>query len=128
MKISSFLFTASLIAVFFLLQGSQTGKRVQKVGSFYSAETKKVIDGKCYGCHSAAGQSQNAKNALMWDSLPGLQKSKLVASLDDIIRVLKEDEMPPAGAVRRNPEMKLQPGEKRILQLWAESRADSLLK
>ena len=64
----------------------------------------------------------------MWDSLPNLQKSKLVATLDDIIEVVQENKMPPAGTVKKYPEMRLLPSEKEILRSWAESRADILLK
>ncbi|MBE0679275.1 MAG: hypothetical protein IH592_10985, partial [Bacteroidales bacterium] len=81
-----------------------------------------------YGCHSINGKSQDAKDALMWDSLPGLQKSKIIATLDDIIKVLEQNKMPPEGAVKKYPEMKLLSEESKILQSWAGVWADSLLK
>ena len=117
-----------IIAGFIFIQSSHVKQGGQKSGPMYPAEVKKVIDGKCYGCHSVNGKSADAKNALMWDSLPSLQKGKLVASLDDIIKVLREDEMPPARAIRQYPEMKLLPMEKKVLLSWAVSKADSLLK
>ena len=87
-----------------------------------------MIDAKCYGCHSEKGKSKDAKDALMWDNLPNLQKSRIVATLDDIIGVLKENTMPPEDVIKKYPEMKLLPQEKKTLLSWAESRADSLLK
>jgi hypothetical protein len=36
--------------------------------------------------------------------------------------------MPPEGVVKKNPEMKLLPDESRLLQSWAASKADSLLR
>jgi hypothetical protein len=74
------------------------------------------------------GKTQKAKDALMWDSLPNLQKDKLVAKLDDIIKVLKKNFMPPESVVKKFPEMKLLPVESSILRSWAESKADSLLR
>jgi cytochrome c len=94
----------------------------------YPAEVKKVIDAKCYGCHSVKGKSQDAKDALIWDSLPGLQKGKIVATLDDIIKVLKENKMPPKQTIEKYPDMKLLPGEVKTLQSWAEVTADTMLK
>jgi uncharacterized membrane protein len=128
MKISTSIFILVIIIGFFFIQSSPVSQSGQKSGSMYTAEVKKVIDEKCYGCHSVNGKSQDAKDALMWDSLPNLQKSRLVATLDDIIEVLKENKMPPEGVIKKYPEMKLLPQEKKILESWAETRADSLLK
>jgi len=113
---------------FILNPGIQGNKSWQKSGSFYTAEARKVIDNKCYGCHSEQGKPKDAKDALLWDSLPNLSKGSQIGTLDHIIKVLKEKKMPPEGIVKKYPEMKLSPEETRILQSWAESRADSLLK
>ncbi len=113
---------------FILSPGLSGNNNWQKNGSFYTAEARKVIDSKCYGCHSDQGKSKDAKEALLWDSLPNLSKSSQIATLDHIIRVLKDKTMPPEGMVRKYPEMKPSPEEIRILQSWAEFRADSLLK
>jgi len=126
-KISTFIVVLVIIIGFFFIQSSHVTQSVSKGGSFYTTEVKKVIDERCYGCHSAKGKSPFAKNALLWDSLPNLQESKLIATLDDIIGVLKKNKMPPKQVVKKNPEMKLLPEEIKILQSWAESRADSLL-
>jgi hypothetical protein len=128
MKTSAAITTALIIGSILLFQSSYIGKSPQKGGSIYTADVKKVIDSKCYGCHSAAGDSRSAKFALLWDSLPNLPKNKLVAALDDIVKVLRKNEMPPASAVKRYPELKMLPEESRLLQSWAVSRADSLLK
>ena len=125
------LFTIVVPVIFigFVLSGGlQANQSVQKSGSIYPAEVKKVIDTKCYGCHSDQGKSKDAKDALMWDSLPNLPKSSQIATLDDIIKVLKDKKMPPEGAIKKYPEMRLSPEETGILQSWAESMAESLLK
>jgi len=128
MKISTFIVILVIIAGLFFIQSSRVSRIIQNSGSIYSAEAKKVIDEKCYGCHSEKGKSKDAKDALLWDNLPNLQKSRIVATLDDIIGVLKKNTMPPEDIVKKYPEMKLLPQEKNTLLSWAESRADSLMK
>jgi len=127
MKILTSIVVLVIITGFCFIQGPHGSQSIQKSGSIYTAEVKKVIDDKCYGCHSVKGSSQDAKDALLWDSLPNLQKSRLIATLDDIIKVLKKSEMPPKEIIKKYPEMKMLPQEIKILQSWAESRANSLL-
>ncbi|MFZ2339354.1 MAG: hypothetical protein WAW07_06470 [Bacteroidales bacterium] len=117
-----------VIIGFFLLQVSPLTQTGQQSGSAYPDNVKKIIDSKCYGCHKVDGKSQDAKDALMWDSLPGLQKSRVIATLDDIIKVLEKNEMPPSSVVKKYPEMKLLSEESKIMQSWARSWVDSLLK
>lgn len=117
-----------VVAVIFITLQSNSLQEVQNPDGFYSEEAKTVVDNKCYGCHSIKGKSQDAKDALMWDSLPGLEKAKMVATLDEIIEVLEEDKMPPEAVVKKMPEMKLLADERKILLNWAENKAESLLK
>lgn len=123
----SFIFHAVIIG-FFLLPVSALGQTGQPGGSVYPEKVKKVIDSKCYGCHSVNGKSLLAKNALMWDDLPGLPQSKIIAKLDDIIKVVEKSKMPPKATVKKYPEMKLQSEESKLLLSWASAWADSLLK
>jgi uncharacterized membrane protein len=128
MKTLFSIFVPVIFIGFILSPGLPGNKSMQKSGSFYTAEAKKVIDSKCYGCHSDQGKSKDAKEALMWDSLPNLSKTSQVATLDHIIKVLKEKKMPPETVVKKYPEMKMSPEETKVLQSWAESVADNLLK
>ncbi len=128
MKTSASIIVLVIIIGFFFIQSSPVYNGGQNSGLVYPTEVKKVIDAKCYGCHSIKGKSQDAKDALIWDSLPGLQKGKIVATLDDIIKVLKENKMPPKQTIEKYPEMKLLPGETKTLQTWAEATADNMLK
>ncbi len=116
-----------IIAGIFLLSLTQQQEGVQVKG-FYPDNVKNVVNNKCYGCHSVKGQSDDARDALMWDSLPGLKKSHLVATLDEMIEVLEKNEMPPEEAIEKYPQLKLLPEEKKTLMSWAEAKADSLLK
>lgn len=124
---TSILLVAVLIAGVIILQGSRNVQDGVQDAKFYPAGVKQVVDKKCYGCHSVKGQSQDAKDAVMWDSLPGLTKRELMATLDEIIEVLDEGSMPPEDVVKKYPDAKLLPKERDILKKWADAKADSLL-
>ena len=128
MKTLFSIFVPVIFFGFILNPGLPGNKSMQRSGTFYTAEARKVIDNKCYGCHSDQGKSKDAKDVLMWDSLPNLSKSSQVATLDHIIKVLKEKKMPPEGVVKKYPEMIMSPEDTKVLQSWAESVADNLLK
>lgn len=125
---TSFLMLAVVITGAIVLQGSGIFKNDDKDSKLYPAAVRQVIDKKCYGCHSVKGKSQDAQDAVMWDSLPNLTKKELVATLDEIIEVLDEGTMPPEDVVKKYPEAKLLPDERDILKKWAEAKADSLLR
>jgi len=93
----------------------------------FPAEIKTIIDNKCYGCHSIKGESDDAKAALMWDSIPSYEKAKQVARLDKIIEVLTEGTMPPKEVIEKWPEAKISEAEARVLKTWAEKTADEIL-
>jgi hypothetical protein len=118
-----------LIAGFFFIHGSADKDQLSVAADIfiYPAGVKKVIDQKCYDCHSVKGKSHDAKDALMWDDLPKLEKSEVVATLDNIIEVLEEGAMPPEEVIEKYPDAKLLPEEKDILHAWAQAIADSLL-
>jgi mono/diheme cytochrome c family protein len=128
MKTSVSLIALMMIVGIFLLQASRIIERDDQDKLIYPAEVRKIIDQKCHGCHSVKGSSKEAKEALMWDSLPNLEKRELVATLDEIIEVLEKDKMPPEEIVKKYPEAKLLPKEKEMLKSWAEAKADSIIK
>jgi uncharacterized membrane protein len=126
MKNSISLIALIMIVGIFLLQAFRIPESDNQDGMVYPANVKKIIDKKCYGCHSVKGSSKDAKEALMWDSLPNLEKRVLVATLDEIIKVLEDDNMPPKEIIKKYPEAKLLPQEKEMLKSWAEAKADSI--
>ncbi len=97
-------------------------------GVVLPADVKAVVDNKCYGCHSVDGRSDEAKESLMWDSIPLYSKSRQIAVLDDIAEVLEKNEMPPVKFVESHPEAKISPADAKLLKKWAETTADELLK
>jgi uncharacterized membrane protein len=92
------------------------------------ADVKAVVDNKCYGCHSVKGMSAEAKEDLMWDSIPLYDKDRQIAVLDDIGDVVAKGDMPPEKFVQMHPEAKLTADEVKLIRDWAESTADELMK
>ncbi len=127
MKNSFSIVVLAIIAGIFFV-ASVPVKQITVKNGFYPVAVRAVVDKKCYGCHSLKGKSQDAKDALMWDSLPGLQKGKIVATLDHIIEVLDENKMPPEEMLKKYPDAKLLQVEKDLLRQWAVAKSDSLLK
>ena len=93
----------------------------------YPTEIKTIIDNKCYGCHSVKGKSDDAKAAVMWDSIPSYPKAKQVATLDKIIEVLNEGTMPPKEVIEKWPDAKISAEDTKVLKAWAEKAADAIL-
>ncbi len=94
----------------------------------YPEAVKKVIDAKCFGCHSPEGRSDKAKEALNWTTLTGLEKAPMVSKLDKVIEVLEKGEMPPQKMIERNPDAKISATDSKILKDWAETTASDLMK
>jgi hypothetical protein len=100
----------------------------QQAAISFPADVKAVIDNKCYGCHSADGRSAEAKEDLLWDSIPLYPKDRQIAVLDDISDVLEKGKMPPEKMIEMHPEAKLSPEQVALLKNWAETTADELMK
>ncbi len=87
----------------------------------YHLEMLSVVTNKCLGCHSPAGRSDDAKEALMWEKLQNMGKVDAYATLDEILEVLEEGSMPPEKIVAKYPHLKLSEEETEILTRWAET-------
>ncbi len=87
-----------------------------------------IIQNKCYGCHSANGKSDKAKEKLMWDELTSMNPSQQVEKLKAIGKVLSEGAMPPKKMVEKMPEKKLTEKETKIMSKWASKGASKLSK
>ncbi|MGE5406460.1 MAG: hypothetical protein ACM3NR_02010 [Methanosarcina sp.] len=132
MKILTLLVLAIVTSGFLIisqpLQNTQQDEGIKDNSGFYTSDVKKVVDAKCYGCHSIQGKSQKAKDKLMWDSLPGLPKRKMVSTLGNIVDELEKNDMPPEEFLKKFPDAALVGNQKEILTSWAGSKADNLLK
>jgi len=100
----------------------------QQVGITFPADVKAVIDNKCYGCHSKDGRTEEAKEDMMWDSIPLYPKARQIAVLDDISEVLEKGKMPPEKMIEMHPEAALSKEQVELIKKWAETTADDLMK
>ena len=108
---------------------SRDGQVLKSAGKVeYPEAVKKVIDAKCFGCHSPEGRSDKAKEALNWTTLTNLEKAPMVSKLDKVIEVLDKSEMPPQKMIERNPDAKISDADKKLLKDWAETTASDLMK
>jgi cytochrome c553 len=87
-----------------------------------------IIDNSCYDCHHTESNNEKGKKKLDFDKLSGLKTYKLVGKLADISDVVVEDDMPPAKAIKKYPELKLSDEEKATLSNWAKKTAEELSK
>ncbi len=93
----------------------------------YPMDVMTLITNKCLGCHSPSGKSDKAKDKLMWVKLQYMEPADLVGTLDEIIEVLDEGEMPPAKMIEKYPHLKLTDDEVALLKGWAESTTNAAL-
>jgi uncharacterized membrane protein len=108
----------SLLAMaLFMIQCASSKKSM--AGFEYTDSVNEIVQGKCYGCHSADGKSDKAKNALMWDNIPTMTASEQAHILDEILEVTSERAMPPKGMVERMPDKALTDQEVQVFQKWA---------
>lgn len=94
----------------------------------YPAKIKAIIDAKCYDCHSANGEDEEAKEELLWDDLTKLSKIDQMYSMDAIIESIEDGEMPPEDYVKKHPEAALSKEEAKQLIEWADAIASKLLE
>jgi hypothetical protein len=128
-KISLLLFLA--VTLFVRARYSDHAKDVSiryHEGITIPADVKAVVDNKCYSCHSKDGHSVEAKQDLLWDSIPLYTKARQIAVLDDISKVLEKGKMPPEKMIQMHPEAALSKEQVALIKNWAETTADDLLK
>lgn len=127
-----FVISAFLLAIF--IQMNTNENRIENPKTTLDGEykfpkkVKAVIDKSCYGCHSADGKSDKAKDAFRWDLMHEYDNAKLISVLEEIIEVVEEEEMPPKKMVEKKPELKPTEKEYETLAKWADKAADKLMK
>lgn len=94
----------------------------------YPKKIDAIIQAKCYGCHSADGRSQKAKDALMWDEMEGLNAEQRLEKIHHIQEVLSERSMPPARFLESNPDKALTDKERAKMLKWANKLERKLSK
>lgn len=94
----------------------------------YKGRIKEIIDLKCYDCHSAKGDDEDAKKELLWDELPKLNPTDQVYALDAIAESVENGDMPPFSYVLWRPHKKLAAEEAKLLIDWASKLSDRIYK
>lgn len=114
------LFAAFVLLPGFVADGGSKFKIPKKVNT--------IIQDKCYGCHSAEGKSQKAKDKLNWDELATLPAEKQVEKIKGIQKVLEKGSMPPEKFLEKMPEKKLTDKESAAMTKWASKMVKKLGK
>lgn len=99
-----------------------------KPKAYFPKKVNAIIQEKCYGCHSAEGKSQKAKDKLMWDDLEKMEKGAQLEKIQAIQKVLEKGSMPPEKFLEKMPEKKLTDKETATMKKWADKTASKLLK
>lgn len=118
-----------MAAACWIIQSCAAGSKTAGMGQFaYTPAVNDIVQGKCYGCHSADGRSDKAKAALQWDNVPTMTSEEQAHILDEILEVTAERKMPPSGMVERKPELALTDQEVATFQKWATEMKDVVAK
>jgi uncharacterized membrane protein len=122
------LILAMMLSVW-VIQSCATASKTAKMEKFeYTTAINDIVQGKCYGCHSADGRSDKAKAALMWDNVPTMSAEEQAHILEEIMEVTEKRAMPPSRMVERRPELKLTDEEVATFQKWAKEMKDVVAK
>ena len=122
------LILAMMLSVW-VIQSCATSSKTAKMEKFeYTTAINDIVQGKCYGCHSADGRSDKAKAALMWDNVPTMSAAEQAHILEEIMEVTEKRAMPPSRMVESRPELKLTDEEVATFQKWAKEMKDVVAK
>ena len=111
-----------------MLQSYSTISTEAPPGVKFPKKVDAIIKNKCYGCHSAEGKSDKAKDKLMWDDLASMKPAMLAEKLKGITHVLDESSMPPAKFLEKMPEKKLSETETLVMSKWAAKMSKKAAK
>lgn len=92
----------------------------------YPQDVMAIIDNKCMGCHNPDSKSDKAKEDLIWEDLPTMDKRDLEHTLGEIQEVLEEGKMPPEKMLKKHPEKALTEEEVKVLTQWTNDLLVSL--
>ncbi len=85
-----------------------------------------VLDRSCLPCHGPDGKFK-AKMKWNFEKMNEYDKTKMISKLAKISEVIEDEEMPPPKQIKKDPELKLSDGDKKLLTGWTESTAESLM-
>jgi tRNA A37 N6-isopentenylltransferase MiaA len=109
----------------FLLQSFLLNR---KASPEFPEEVQQVLASACYDCHSSAGQNEDAKKALNFETWDDYRLTKQITLLGDIAEVIEKDKMPPGKYLEFKPDRKLSESQKELILNWAEETSESLME
>ena len=111
--------------VVFLLQSFLLN---QKAAPEIPEEVQKLLVSACYDCHSSAGQNEDAKKALNFETWDDYRLTKQVGLLGEIAEVIEKDKMPPGKYLEFKPDRKLSESQKELILNWTEESSKALME
>jgi hypothetical protein len=112
-------------AVLFLLQSFLVNRNVNPE---VPEEVNQILVSSCYDCHSSAGQNDDAKKALNFESWDDYRLTKQIGLLGEIAEVIGEDKMPPSKYLEFKPDRKLSESQKELILKWTDEASDALME
>jgi hypothetical protein len=91
-------------------------------------EVNQLLVSACYDCHSSAGQNEDAKKALNFETWDEYRLTKQIGLLGEIAEVVAENKMPPSKYLELKPDRKLSESQKELVVKWAEDTSDGLME
>ena len=112
-------------AVLFLLQSFLVNRKaIPEVPD----EVNQILVASCYDCHSSAGQNDDAKKALNFESWDDYRLTKQIGLLGEIAEVVEEDKMPPSKYLEFKPDRKLSESQKELIIKWTDEASEALME
>ena len=109
----------------FLLQSFMLNR---KASPDVPEEVHKLLVSACYDCHSSAGQNEDAKKALNFETWDDYRLTKQIGLLGEIAEVIEKDKMPPGKYLEFKPDRKLSESQKELILNWTEESSKALME
>jgi len=119
----------SAVIMAFSLPKTQEKKTepVKKAAFEMPSSVKTIVDNSCYMCHNSNSRG-DGKDKLNFDELSKLKGPQLVASLQEIVKVVSKDWMPPRRFLKDHPEKDLTSEQRAELVKWANDATTAAFK
>ncbi len=91
-------------------------------------EVGAILTSSCIGCHNAEGRSEDAKNAVQFDTWDNYRVTKKIGILGKMGEVIEEGKMPPNKYLENNPDKKLTEEQQKLLLDWTKQESERLMQ
>jgi len=87
-----------------------------------------LIENSCQGCHSTDSKNVEAKEDLDFQKWDEYKLTKQISLLNDICKMVEEDNMPPAKMLERFPEKALSGEDKKVICDWTKKETQVMMQ